>query len=161
MVESPSLHTERSTEAGRNTFDSQTDIFITNQKQEERIEMKPIGFPEQNCVYAKDQPPGLQAARKPAEVWPVGHFIENEMNERGWTRRELVSRLGGGATTELEIDLLIFAPTKGVLLGAETAADIARVFGTSAELWLNLDKAWQDNGRDSRSSPAQPSITAD
>jgi plasmid maintenance system antidote protein VapI len=83
--------------------------------------------------------------RKPAEVWPVGHFIENEMRARGWTRRELVKRLGGSNVDQLAIDLLIDAPQKGVLIGRDLAADIARAFGTSAELWLNLDKAWQDN----------------
>jgi plasmid maintenance system antidote protein VapI len=86
-------------------------------------------------------------ARKPAEVWPVGHFIENEMRERGWTRRELVKRVGCGMVNQLAINILIDAPQKGVRIGNDLAADIARAFGTSAELWLNLDKAWQDNAR--------------
>ncbi len=85
--------------------------------------------------------------RKPAEAWPVGHFVENEMRKRRWTKRELLSLMGGSPQRELEIELLLFAPTKGVILDSELAADLARVFGTSAGLWINLDKAWQDNDK--------------
>ncbi len=79
------------------------------------------------------------------EVWPVGHFIRQELHERKWTRDELLKKLGGGAAYQLAIDLLLDAPRKGVLIGRDLAADVARVFGTSAELWINLDKAWQDH----------------
>lgn len=79
-----------------------------------------------------------------AETWPVGHFIKDEMKERGWTRRELVQRLGEPLdVNSLAIDLLIDTPRKGMLIGKDLAADLARAFGTSPELWINLDAAWQ------------------
>lgn len=79
-----------------------------------------------------------------AETWPVGHFIKDEMKERGWTRRELVQRLGEPLdVNSLAIALLIDTPRKGMLIGKDLASDLARVFGTSPELWINLDVAWQ------------------
>lgn len=79
---------------------------------------------------------------RPAEVWPVGLFIEEELRARGWTRRELVLRMGGSNVDELAIDLLIDAPRRGMWIGNDLASDLARVFGTSVELWINIDQAY-------------------
>ena len=56
--------------------------------------------------------------RQPAEVWPVGKFIQDELDARGWSRLRLAHRMSGARDTNLAtIDLLIFAPTPGLLLG--------------------------------------------
>jgi len=77
-----------------------------------------------------------------AEVFPVGCFIFDEAKERGWSVQDLAHRMGG-ETTELDLNLLIYAPTKGVTLDEQTAAQLASVFGTSKGLWMRLDETWQ------------------
>ena len=82
--------------------------------------------------------------RQPAEVWPVGKFIQDELDARGWSRLRLAHRMSGARDTNLAtIDLLIFAPTPGLLLGEETAQDLSQALGSSPQFWLNLDEAWQ------------------
>lgn len=79
------------------------------------------------------------------EAWPVGIFLRDEMDERGWTVCELVARMGGGGLEKVaEIDMLLFNATQGVTLDKGTAADLAKVFRTSPDYWLNLDQIWQD-----------------
>lgn len=84
-------------------------------------------------------------ARTPAESFPVGSFILDEMQERGWSVEELVRQMRADAVGQLTIELLIYAPTKGATLDERTASQLAHAFGTSKELWLRLDRAWQQN----------------
>lgn len=83
--------------------------------------------------------------RVSATTFPVGVFILEELKARRWTLDELSKRMGGDAVTRLTLKLLIHAPTKGATLGRETAARLARAFGTSKTIWLKLDDAWQAN----------------
>lgn len=86
------------------------------------------------------------ASRIPAEVFPVGIFILEEMKARGWTTHKVAALMRGPTdVNELAIELTLYAPTKGVLLGEDMGRDLARVFGTSEDYWLNLDKAWQQD----------------
>lgn len=115
---------------------------------------KACGF-ERNLTIHKECPrcgpksslaaPSCSAALKPATVFPVGSFIADEMQERGWSIEELTSRTGGDPVTQLTIELLIHAPTKGVRLDKDTAIKLSMAFGTSYLLWLKLDEAWQQN----------------
>jgi ATPase subunit of ABC transporter with duplicated ATPase domains len=60
------------------------------------------------------------------------------LEARGWTT-VMLTRVGGGSPEDLlAIDLLIH--TDGLILDEGTAGVIARGFGTSRELWLNLDR---------------------
>ena len=95
------------------------------------------------------------AARTPATVFPVGSFILDEMQERGWSIEELGRRMGCDIRDELAVELLIHAPTKGATLGEHTAKLLAKAFGTSKELWLKLDETWQQN------VPDEPPATGD
>jgi plasmid maintenance system antidote protein VapI len=80
------------------------------------------------------------------KMTPVGEFIRDEINERGWTGTELVKEMGGDVLFPLELELLLYAPTKGVLISQEFAAGLAKAFGTSTTLWLKLDLIWQNEG---------------
>lgn len=78
---------------------------------------------------------------KPAEVFPVGKFIEDELAERGWTRESLAERAG---VNKSELDALIDSPQRGVRISNEFAAGLATAFGTSSRIWISLDNQWQD-----------------
>jgi HTH-type transcriptional regulator/antitoxin HigA len=75
--------------------------------------------------------------RRPAEVFPPGEFIRDELEERGWTQSDLAKIMG----RPLPAVNLIIAGKKTVT--PETAVGLASAFGTSAEFWLNLETAYQ------------------
>jgi HTH-type transcriptional regulator/antitoxin HigA len=75
--------------------------------------------------------------RKPAEVFPPGEFIREELEERGWTQADLAKIMGRPASA---LNLII-AGKKGIT--AETAKELASAFGTSADFWLNLENAYK------------------
>ena len=92
----------------------------------------------------------MNANRVPAQCFPVGEFIADEMAARGWTIYDVARRMGDGdqATWALTVDLLIeCSDNPGVVLDVETAQRLGKAFDTSADLWLNLHRAysaWSD-----------------
>lgn len=80
----------------------------------------------------------------PLTTHPRAYILE-EMQARGWSPQELAERLGAGEDGGLNAlgwCLYFAANDPGVRLGEESAADLARVFGTSAEFWLELEQQW-------------------
>ena len=77
------------------------------------------------------------ALRRPAQVFLPGEFIKDELAERGWGQVELADILGRPPQVVNEI----IAGKRGVT--PETARGLAAAFGTSAELWLNLEVAYR------------------
>jgi len=75
--------------------------------------------------------------RNPAEVFPPGEFIRDELDERGWTQSDLAKIMG----RPLPVLNLIISGKKSITPG--TAVELASAFGTSAEFWLNLETAFQ------------------
>lgn len=75
--------------------------------------------------------------RTPAEGFPPGDYIREFMEERGWIASDLAVRLN--YSESFISDLL--AGRRGV--SQRVAHDLARVFGTSAILWVNLEHAYQ------------------
>jgi HTH-type transcriptional regulator/antitoxin HigA len=74
---------------------------------------------------------------KPAEVFPPGEFLREELEARGWTQKDLAKVIDRPLQAVNEI-------VKGKKrITAETAKAIGLAFGTSAELWLNLEAAYQ------------------
>ncbi len=73
----------------------------------------------------------------PAEVFPPGEFLRDELAERGWTEAEFADILGRPAQTVSEI----LNGKKEIT--TETALAIGAALGTSAELWLNLQSAYR------------------
>lgn len=88
--------------------------------------------------------------RRPAEVFPPGEFIREELEARGWTQGRLAEILG----RPLQAVNAIINGKKEIT--ARTAVELAAAFGTSPEFWLNLESAY----RLSLAEPADPSIAA-
>lgn len=74
---------------------------------------------------------------KPADVFPPGDFIREELESRGWTQADLARILGRPLQT---VNLLING-RKSVT--AQTAKALGVAFGTGPELWMNLEIAYQ------------------
>lgn len=77
------------------------------------------------------------AERKPAEVFPPGDFIKEELEARDWTQGDLADIL---ARPPRLISELICGKRS---ITPETAHGLAAAFGTSAEYWMNLETAYQ------------------
>lgn len=65
--------------------------------------------------------------RTPAEVFPPGDFFREELEARGWTQKDLADILDQPTHLVSEI---IDGKRR---ISPETALDLARAFGTSAE----------------------------
>jgi HTH-type transcriptional regulator / antitoxin HigA len=75
--------------------------------------------------------------RTPAEIFPPGDFILDELEERGWSQTNLAKITGRAGST---INLII----KGKqAITPEIASEFASAFGTSPQFWLNLENAYQ------------------
>ena len=80
-----------------------------------------------------------------AEVFPVGEFIRDELRARGWSVCDLAGKMGGDPdVNHCALDLVMLAPDPKYPLGEEMAHQLAGAFGTSADLWENLDRAWRE-----------------
>lgn len=79
----------------------------------------------------------VTTGRTPAEVFPPGEFIKDEIEARGWSQADLAEILG---RTTAQINKLIQG-TQAVT--PETARQLSEAFGTSAQLWLNLESAYR------------------
>lgn len=75
--------------------------------------------------------------RRPAEVFPPGEFIKEELEERGWTQSVLADVMVCPVATISEI----VSGKRGI--SPESARKLAAAFGTSPEYWMNLDAAYR------------------
>ena len=73
--------------------------------------------------------------RRPAECWPPWVFVCEESVRRNWLPDQLRDRLGW--TGREQADICAWGP-----LSARQADDLARVFETSPDYWLNLQASW-------------------
>jgi len=75
--------------------------------------------------------------RLPAEVFPPGEFLQDEIDARGWTQTEFAEIIGRkqGVINELVLGKRAITP--------ETAHELAAALGTSAQFWMNLEAAYQ------------------
>ena len=78
-------------------------------------------------------------SEKFAEVFHPGVFIRDELEERGWTQADLAEIVG--RSTRQVSDVL---RGKGSVT-PEMACVLAGAFGTSAEIWVNLQSAYDLN----------------
>jgi HTH-type transcriptional regulator/antitoxin HigA len=77
------------------------------------------------------------ATRRPAEVFPPGEFLREELEARGWTQADLADRLG---CSPEKVDAIIAGTCR---LSPATARGLAQALGTSSQLWLNLDATYR------------------
>ena len=75
--------------------------------------------------------------RVPAEVFPPGEFIRDELEERGWSQIDLAEIIGRAPRLVNEV----IGGKRGIT--PETALALGKAFGTSAQLWLNLESAYR------------------
>ena len=75
-------------------------------------------------------------ARVPAEVFPPGEFLKDELEAREWTQQELAEIMGRPPRLINEIVHAKRAVTP------ETAIGLAMALGTSAEYWMNLESQY-------------------
>ena len=71
----------------------------------------------------------------PAEVFPPGDFVREELEARGWTQDDLAEILGRPQRLVSEVI------TGKRAITAETAKGLGEAFGTSAQFWMNLEAA--------------------
>ncbi len=74
---------------------------------------------------------------EPAQVFPPGDFIREELEARGWSQADLARILGRPVQT---INMIINARKE---ITPQTAVELAEAFGTSAQLWLNLEASYR------------------
>lgn len=76
-------------------------------------------------------------ARSPVEVFPPGEYIRDELGARGWTQDVLATIIGRSPRLVNEIISAKRAITP------ETAQLLSEAFGTSAQVWMNLESTYR------------------
>ena len=87
--------------------------------------------------------------RRPAEVFPPGEFLRDELDSRGWSQLEFAEIIGRPARLVNEI----IAGKRGIT--PETAKELAAALETTPQFWMNLETAYQL----SKAAPAAERIT--
>jgi len=72
----------------------------------------------------------------PAEAFPPGEYLRDELEERGWTVTEFAGIIG---RTVQDVSEILNAEQ---LITPDTARSLSEALGTSAEVWLNLQAAY-------------------
>jgi len=75
--------------------------------------------------------------RIPAEVFPPGEYLADELEERGWTQTEFAEII----RRPLKLVNEIIAARKAIT--PETAREFSAALGSSPQYWLNLESAYQ------------------
>lgn len=73
----------------------------------------------------------------PAEAFPPGEYIKDELEARGWSQADLAEIIGKSA--KLVSDIVAGKSS----ITPETARALGEAFGTSGQLWMNLDAAFR------------------
>jgi HTH-type transcriptional regulator / antitoxin HigA len=90
------------------------------------------------------------ATRTPAEVFPPGDFIRDELDARGWTQGDLAKIMGRPPQVVNEL----IAGKKQIT--PQTALELAKAFGDDDALyWLNLENVY----RLSQATPADENVS--
>lgn len=73
----------------------------------------------------------------PAEVFPPGEYLGDELDARGWSQAEFAETIGRSAKLVNEI---IGGTTS---ITPATAIEIGAALGTGARVWLNLEHEYR------------------
>ena len=74
---------------------------------------------------------------RPARAIAPGRIILRELEARGWTQQDLAAILG---RPEQMVSEIIQAKKH---ISAETARQLAKAFGTSPDVWMNLETQYR------------------
>jgi plasmid maintenance system antidote protein VapI len=83
-----------------------------------------------------------------AQVFHPSDFIQEELDERGWTLRDLVFRMRryeserDWAINMLAFELYMKVHEKNIKLGDEMASDLGMAFNVNPQMFLNLHDIW-------------------
>jgi len=83
----------------------------------------------------------MMSERTPAEVFPPGDLLAEELAERHWTADDLAVRSG------LPLSTITAILDRTGRIDARTACALEDALGTSAALWANLDMSWRRRRR--------------
>jgi HTH-type transcriptional regulator/antitoxin HigA len=73
----------------------------------------------------------------PAEAFPPGEYLRDELKARGWTQSQFAAILG----RPLQLVNEIIMGRKRIT--EQTALEIGAALGTSAKVWLNLENTYR------------------
>ena len=79
----------------------------------------------------------MTSAVTPSEAFPPGEYLRDELAERGWTLDEFAGLIGWSPH---ELTDILDAEAE---ITPETACALSEVLGTTAEVWLNLQRAYR------------------
>lgn len=82
-----------------------------------------------------------------AETFSPWEYVRDEMESRGWDDRRLAIAMGGDVATNLAVLDFMKIEDRRLKMDDATAEGLAKAFGTTANLWLRLDKAWRNHGK--------------
>ncbi len=85
-----------------------------------------------------------KSSRTPAESFPPGEYVKDEMDARGWTQSDLAAVIGRSAGT---VSRILSGKTS---ITVDTAILLEGAFGVGALYWLRLDAAWRLRNSGSR-----------
>ena len=85
---------------------------------------------------------------RPAQVFPPGEYIREELEARGWTQSKLAEILGRPFQT---VNAIVNGKKE---ITPQTAVELGAAFGTSPEFFINLEMAY----RLSLVKPPEPAI---
>ena len=78
-----------------------------------------------------------QEGLRPARPVAPGRILRRELDERGWSQQDLARIIGRPSQV---INQIVLGKKQ---ITPETAIELAQAFGTSAELWTNLEAAYR------------------
>ncbi len=84
--------------------------------------------------------------RESAQILPPGEFLREELEERGWAQSDLAEIL------RLPAKLVSEVISGKRAITSEIAMGLGEAFGTSAQYWSNLERAYR-NVQAATSSP--------
>ncbi len=79
--------------------------------------------------------------RRPAQAFSPGSYLSEEIAARGWSLKETRQHLPWSA---IRLGQVLMGTCT---LNEQMADDLAAALGTSTEMWLNLDRAYQEGQR--------------
>ncbi len=82
--------------------------------------------------------------RIPAQVFPPGEYIADELKARGWTPEDLARRMPGEYGLNLLcVEMILAVHDKNLLMGDDIAFGLGHAFGVSPRFFINLDRMWR------------------